>query len=103
MESSATSTKGKVVTNQGTKLCDINAPTLPMDQPLAQVGVTLSAGQATDFSREKVEVRVYITLPSTTDDVSIKKTYDRCYALASEQLKQRLEETIGLVFPGLGS
>lgn len=75
--------------------------TLPIDVPLGQVGMSISAGMNTDFGREKIEVSAWCTLPCLTDAVSIERTYARCYELALGQAKTKLNQVVEEFFPDL--
>jgi len=74
---------------------------LPVDAPVASVGISVSAGMSTEFAREKIEVSAWCTLPSLTDRKSIEATYDTCYSYAAEKAKSSLDRAVKEFFPDL--
>ena len=71
----------------------------PTPGPMASVGISLTAGQSTEYAREKLEVAAWCTIPCEPNDESIKEAYQIAYDLVTTEVKARTGEAIDALFP----
>ena len=73
----------------------------PTNQPMANVGLSLTLGRSTKYAAEKIEVSAWCTLPCLPDEESIKETYQVAYDFVESEAGARANQALAKYFPEL--
>tara|TARA_R110002126_G_scaffold416_24_gene2870 strand:+ start:786 stop:1040 length:255 start_codon:yes stop_codon:yes gene_type:complete len=70
-------------------------------EAMATVGCSLTVAQSTEYSREKLEVTAWCTLPCLPEEESIQEAYQAAYNFVSAEVKARSDEATRDFLPHL--
>ena len=87
----------RVIHDQETK--DEGGTGVLSGQPMGTVGLSMTVGMSTNFSREKVEVTVWETRPVSTDPADRDRVRQDIAQDLLREASGRLEAVIGQFFP----